>query len=202
MAAEDYAGRHAAYVSNSWGTHEFKGEAGYDIHFARPGVSFFAGSGDSFVKFSYPVAYPSASRNIVSVGGTQLNFNPNGSLLSETGWSGGGGGCSAFETASSAQASYAYYSQVGCAGMRATPDVAANSSSASAVSVYDSNPCGNGCGPWFGAYGTSVATPLWAARAADAGIVLDAAAIYSSIITYRDVTDGGNGNACLPNYNL
>lgn len=202
LAAEDYARQHAQYVSNSWVTQEFKGEAGDDWHFEQPGVSFFAASGDAFVKFAYPTAYPSVSPNVVSVGGTQLNFGADGTLLNETGWSGGGGGCSSYELSSPAQSGFAYYPQVGCNGMRATPDVAADSSSASAVSVYDSNPCGNGCGPWFAAYGTSVATPLWAARAADAGIVVDAATIYSSAITYRDITGGGNGAPCLAHYNL
>ena len=202
LQAEDYAKAHAQYVSNSWVTAEFKGEANDDNHFAQPGVSFFAGSGDSFVKFAYPTAYPSASPNVVSVGGTQLNFDASGNLLSETGWSGGGGGCSSFETASTAQSSFAYYPQVGCGGSRATPDVAADSSEASAVSVYDSNPCGNDCGPWFAAFGTSVATPLWAARAADAGIVINASVIYSATITYRTVTGGGTREPCLPVYNL
>jgi hypothetical protein len=86
--------------------------------------------------------------------------------------------------------------------MRATPDVAADSSERSPVSVYDSNPCGFPCGPWFGAYGTSVGTPLWAARAADAGILVNAATVYSSTITYRDITGGGNGAQCLARYNL
>lgn len=202
LAAEDYAKAHARYVSNSWVTAEFKGEANDDNHFAQPGVSFFAGSGDSFVKFAYPTAYPSASPNVVSVGGTQLNFDASGSLLSETGWSGGGGGCSTFETASTAQSGFANYPQVGCGASRATPDVAADSSGASAVSVYDSNPCGNDCGPWFGAFGTSVATPLWAARSADAGIVITASVIYSATISYRTITGGGNGEPCLPVYNL
>lgn len=89
LAGEDYAKAHAQYVSNSWVTGEFKGEANDDSHFLQPGVSFFAGSGDSFVKFAYPTAYPSVSPNVVSVGGTQLNFDGSGNLLSETGWSGG-----------------------------------------------------------------------------------------------------------------
>jgi subtilase family serine protease len=202
LAAEDYARQHAQYVSNSWVTAEFKNEASADSHFVQPGVSFFAGSGDSFIKFAYPTGYPSVSPDVVSVGGTQLNFNPDGTLASEVGWSGGGGGCSSFETANPAQSSFANYPQVGCNGLRATPDVAADSAQASAVSVYDSNPCGNDCGPWFAAFGTSVATPLWAARAADAGVVIDAAAIYSREIAYRTITAGGNGQPCLPVYNL
>jgi subtilase family serine protease len=201
LAAEDYAKQHAQYVSNSWiigSQQELKSETSDDSHFVQPGVSFFAGSGDVGL-ITY---YPSASPNVISVGGTQLNFSSDGTLLSETGWTGGGGGCSRFEKANAAQLTFAHYAQVGCGGFRATPDVAADSSGNSRVSVYDSNPFGSQSVGWFGAYGTSVATPLWAARAADAGIVVNAATIYASTITYRGVTGGGNGAQCLAGYNL
>ena len=58
LAAEDYASAHAAYVSNSWGGSEFSGETTYDLHFAKPGVSFFVSAGDA----GLPAEYPSASR--------------------------------------------------------------------------------------------------------------------------------------------
>ena len=201
LAAEDYAKRHAQYVSNSWvigSNQETKSEANLDSHFVQSGVSFFAGSGDVGM-ITY---YPSASPNVISVGGTQLNFNSDGTLQSESGWTAGGGGCSKYEIANPAQLAFPYYAQVGCGGLRATPDVAAVASQNSPVSVYDSNPCGYPCGPWFGAFGTSVGSPLWAARAADAGMVLNAATVYSSSITYRDITSGGNGAPCLAGYNL
>ncbi len=86
LAAEDYAKTHAGYVSNSWGGSEFSGESSDDSHFAQTGVSFFASSGDS----GLPAQYPSASPNVISVGGTTLNFSGS-SFLSETGWSGSGG---------------------------------------------------------------------------------------------------------------
>lgn len=197
LVAEDYAKQHAQYVSNSWVTPEFKSESSDDSHFVQAGVSFFAGSGDA----ALTTYYPSASPDVVSVGGTQLNFNPDGTLLSETGWAHGGGGCSKFETAKPAQSGFASYPQVGCGGMRATPDVGAESSDLSRVSVYDSGNYLNG-GNWFGAFGTSIASPLWAARTADAGIVVNAATVYSSTITYRAITAGGNGAPCLPGYNL
>jgi subtilase family serine protease len=202
LAAEDYAKQHAQYVSNSWiigANEETKKETELDSHFAQPGVSFFAGSGDVGL-ISY---YPSASPNVISVGGTQLNFNSDGTLQSETGWTAAGGGCSKYEIANPAQSGFAQYAQVGCRGFRATPDVAANASGNSPVSVFDSNSFGSAnIGGWFGAFGTSVATPLWAARAADAGILVNAATVYSSTITYHDITGGGNGAPCLALYNL
>src|SRR5205823_6478081 len=66
LAAEDYAKAHAQYVSNSWGGSEFSGENAYDSHFVQSGVSFFVSSGDN----GTPAEYPSASPNVISVGGT------------------------------------------------------------------------------------------------------------------------------------
>jgi subtilase family serine protease len=200
FAAEDYAKAHAQYVSNSWGAfNEFATESKDDGHFVQPGTSFFVSSGDR----GLPAAYPSVSPNVVSVGGTQLSFDAAGNFASETGWSGGGGGCSKYEPANPAQSGFAGYGQVGCAGQRATPDVAADAAPASAVSVFDSNPFGGpATGNWFAAFGTSVASPLWAARAADAGIVVDASVVYSSTLTYRDITVGNNGAPCLVGYDL
>src|SRR5438552_5862146 len=94
LAAEDYAKAHADYVSNSWGASEFSGESSYDSHFVQSGVGFFVSSGDA----GLPAEYPSASPNVISVGGTTLHFN-GGSFSSETGWSGSGGGCSVYENA-------------------------------------------------------------------------------------------------------
>src|SRR6266542_1134266 len=107
---------HAQYVSNSWGASEFSSESSYDSHFTQPGVSFFASSGDS----GLPPIYPSASPRVISVGGTTLHFS-GATFTSETGWSGSGGGCSVYETATSAQAGFSQYGQVNCAGKRATP---------------------------------------------------------------------------------
>ena len=158
LTAEDYAKAHANYVSNSWGGSEFSGEASYDSHFAQSGVSFFVSAGDA----GLPAEYPSASPNVISVGGTTLNFT-SGVFSSETGWSGGGGGCSAYETATSAQSSLSGYAQVNCGGKRATPDVSLDADPASGVSVYDSTSY-QGQRGWFTVGGTSASSPMWAAR--------------------------------------
>jgi hypothetical protein len=43
---------------------------------------------------------------------------------------------------------------------------------------------------------------MWAARSADAGVAVDAAYVYGSSITYRDITSGNNGASCLVGYDL
>lgn len=197
LAAEDWARAHAQYVSNSWGAGEFSGEAAYDGHFAWPGTSFFVSSGDA----GLPAEYPSASPNVISVGGTTLTLDKNGGFLGETGWKSGGGGCSIYETASAAQAAFSGYAQVGCGGKRATPDVSLDADPASGVSVYDSTRY-QGQKGWFRLGGTSASAPMWAARSADAGTVVDAGAIYGSSIGYRDITAGNNGAPCLVGFDL
>jgi len=196
LAAEDYAKTHAQYVSNSWGASEFSSETSYDSHFAQSGVSFFVSSGDA----GLPAEYPSASRNVISVGGTTLHFS-GGSFSSETGWSGGGGGCSLYETATSAQSSFGQYAQVGCAGKRATPDLSLDADPASGVSVYDTTRL-QGQKGWFTVGGTSASAPMIAARSAVSGAVVNAAYVYGSSITYRDITVGNNGAPCLVGYDL
>ena len=41
-----------------------------------------------------PGYYPAYSPNVLAVGGSTLNLNPNGTYQSETAWSGSGGGTS------------------------------------------------------------------------------------------------------------
>jgi subtilase family serine protease len=197
LAAEDYAKRNAQYVSNSWGGSEFSGESTYDSHFAQPGVSFFVSAGDN----GTPAEYPSSSPNVISVGGTLLTFNADGSLASETGWTDGGGGCSLYENATAAQRAFAGYGQVNCGGRRATPDVSLDGDPASGVSVYDGTPY-NGQTGWWRVGGTSASSPMWAGRAAVLGSLVDSAFVYGNGITYRDITAGNNGAPCLIGFDL
>jgi subtilase family serine protease len=197
LTAETYASSQAHYVSNSWGASEFSGETAYDSYFSRSGVSFFVAAGDA----GLPAEYPSSSPNVVSVGGTTLHFDSNGNFSGETGWSSGGGGCSAYENATTAQSGFSQYGQVNCAGKRATPDVSLDADPNSGVSVYDSTPY-NGQSGWFTVGGTSASTPMWAAASADTGFVVNSAYVYGSAITYRDIISGNNGAPCLAGYDL
>ena len=197
LAAEDYASAHANYVSNSWGASEFSGENSYDSHFVRSGVVFFVAAGDS----GLPAQYPSASPKVISVGGTFLTFNTDGSLVSETGWVDGGGGCSSYETAAPAQSALPGFSQVNCAGKRATPDVSLDAAPNSGAAVYDSTKYSGQSG-WWQVGGTSLSTPMMAGRSADAGVVTNASYIYGNNITFRDITSGNNGAACLVGFDI
>jgi hypothetical protein len=205
LTAERYAADpnrgNADYVSNSWGGSEFSGETSYDGSFSQSGVSFFVSAGDA----GLPAEYPSASPNVISVGGTTLHFS-GGTFTSETGWSSGGGGCSSYETATSAQANFNGtgsdgYAQVNCNGKRATPDVSLDADPNSGVSVYDSVKYYGQTG-WWTVGGTSASSPMWAARSADQGVAVNSAYVYGNSIPFRDITSGNNGAPCLPGFDL
>ena len=196
MAAEDYAKTHANYVSNSWGTAEFVGESAYDSHFVQTGVSFFVSSGDT----GAPAQYPSSSPQVISVGGTTLNF-VDGAFSTETGWSGSGGGCSLYENATIDQQNFSTYGQVNCVGKRATPDVSLDADPKSGVSVYDSVPYLGQTG-WWRVGGTSASAPMWAGRSAISGAAVNSGYVYGNHIHFRDITSGNNGAPALTGYDL
>jgi subtilase family serine protease len=197
LAAEDYAAGHANYVSNSWGGNESSGETSYDSHFSHSGVSFFVSAGDA----GLPAEYPSSSPNVISVGGTHLTLNSDGSIKDETGWSSGGGGCSKYESATSVQSGFSEYAQVGCNGKRATPDVSLDADPNSGAAVYDSSNY-QGQKGWYQVGGTSLSSPMWAGRAAVSGAIVNAAYVYGDNIGFRDITVGNNGAPCLVGFDL
>ncbi len=198
LSAVDYAASqpNVHQVSMSWGGSEFSGESSYDYHFSVSGVSFTASSGDS----GAGILYPAASPYVVSVGGTTLNVDSSGNVLSETAWSGSGGGLSSFELKPSYQSGFNPYSG------RGVPDVSYDADPNTGVPVYDSY----GYGGWVQVGGTSVGAPQWATISA---IVNSGGGQLSSIsfgtstalykaatgpaysANYRDITSGSNG-AC------
>ena len=67
--------------------------------------------------------------------------------------------------------------------------------------MYDSYKTSNN---WMPVGGTSASSPMWAARAAVSGRVIDARLLYaaSSPIAFRDVTAGNNGRPALAGFDL
>lgn len=182
LAAVDYATSQLGVVavSMSWGGDEFSGETSHETHFNKPGITFFASSGDD----GAGVSWPAASSRVVGVGGTSLTLNPDGSVVSETGWSGSGGGVSAYFSKPSYQTSYGLnYSN------RAVPDVSYSANPSTGVSVYNDG--------WYKVGGTSAGAPQWAAihalslTVSNANLYARAASSYST--HFRDITSGSNG---------
>ncbi len=189
-AANSYIAAHGGKgeVSMSWGGGETSGESSSDHYFTQSGVVYFASAGDS-----PGVIYPSASVNVVSAGGTQVNRNGSGDYTNQTAWSDGGGGDSAYEARPSFQ--NAISSIVGT--KRGTPDLSFDSSGGSPVAVYNSN-CYGG---WLEVYGTSVASPSLAGIINSAGTFnassnaenTEIYANYTNTSDFTDITSGSCG---------
>lgn len=170
LAAVDTASKQTGVVavSMSWGSSEFSGETALDSHFTKPGVTYVAASGDT----GGQVIWPSASPNVLSVGGTTLTTNwPSGETNKngpfdygyEIGWQDSGGGASVYEAEPSGQAQSGLVTQSGT--NRVTPDVAYNADPVSGVAVYSSISYNFRSG-WSEVGGTSAGAPQWAALAA------------------------------------
>ena len=186
-AANSYIAAHGGKgeVSMSWGGSETSGESSSDHYFTQSGVVYFASSGDS-----PGVIYPSASVNVVSAGGTQVNRS-GGNYTNQTAWSDGGGGASKYEARPSFQNSIE--SIVG--SKRGTPDLSFDASGGSPVAVYNSN-CYGG---WLEVYGTSVASPSLAGIINNAGKFntssnAENTEIYGNMGNTSDFTDITSGS--------
>ncbi|HVA49693.1 MAG TPA: S53 family peptidase [Pirellulales bacterium] len=214
LAAVDVARNHPGVVavSMSWGAGEFASESSYDYHFTTPGVTFVAASGDS----GGQVIWPAASPNVLSVGGTTLNLDlPSGTYVSESGWSGSGGGLSAYEPEPTYQ-SGVVPTTLDSSGKRATPDVAYNANPNTGVPVYDSISYSGQSG-WFQVGGTSAGAPQWSGlvavadqarqNAGQSSLANAQADLYSvastSTTDFHDVTSGSaGGNTATSGYDL
>ncbi len=136
---------------------------------AAQGQTVFASSGDTGgfcpvapnngVPAGLPdVNYPASSPYVVSVGGTTLLTNPDGSYDNETAWFAGGGGLSYFEyqpywqDSAAIPTGSACVDAVACAGKN-VPDIAMDADPLSGANVYiGGQPTGVG--------GTSLSSPL------------------------------------------
>jgi subtilase family serine protease len=195
----------ATEVSMSWGGSETSTESSNDSDFAHAGTFYTASAGDS----GHGVIYPSSSPNVISVGGTTLNGCSGTScsgFTSETSWSDGGGGVSAYESIPAYQSSYtgpvsgATTISKLTGGKRGVPDISFDGNPSSGVSIYDSTAYELQSG-WWTVGGTSVGAPNWAGILA-AGAAAGSTALQGNTKIYaggyttnlRDIKSGTNGS--------
>ncbi len=118
---------------------------------AAEGISFYAASGDSGSNDcgngSASVDYPASDPNVTGVGGSSLTTDTNSHYLSETAWSGSGGGVSSVFNAPG-------YQGTGNS-MRTVPDVSSDADPNTGYAIFSA-------GQWQVFGGTSCAAPMWA----------------------------------------
>ncbi len=185
----------ATVISCSWGGPEYSGEQSLDSIFQNSPIPVVVSSGDSGAGVNYPAASP----YVLSVGGTALTLNSDGSYLSEVAWSGSSGGISAYETVPSYQSNFPIPQNPG--SKRGVPDVSYNAAQNTGFSVYDSY----GQGGWLVVGGTSAGAPQWAALIAivngaagknmtSANMSIYTAALSNYSTMFHDITSGQNGS--------
>jgi hypothetical protein len=199
-------------VSISWGWPVVSGDDfAYNADFQKAGVTFIAASGDDG---SSTVNYPSASPDVLAVGGTALMLNSSGYFYgSETAWSGSTGGLNY-------DADLPAYQQGVVSSdytHRAVPDVAYNAAQSTPYIIHDTYPINGQVPGDIDAWGTSAGAPQWAAliALADQGRALSGLAPltgYSETLPmlyhlpsadFHDITTGANqANAAGPGYDV
>jgi subtilase family serine protease len=194
-------------VSMSFGAAEGNWTGSVDSVFTGAGMTYLAATGDS----GAAVSWPSVSANVVAVGGTTLTYTGTGAR-SEVGWTGTGGGISAY----TATPTYQTNAVPGMGGIarRAVADVAFNADPASGQYVAVQTP-GAASVSWLSAGGTSLSTPQWAGLIATAnaaraltgkpalgsphavlyGQISAVPGTYASV--FADITRGSDGTCAL-----
>jgi subtilase family serine protease len=186
-AVNTAAAQDANAISNSYGSFGYDcTEPGYD----HPNIAVTVSSGDS----GFGIACPAVERTVVSVGGTTLNLNGDGSYNSESVWRGTGSGCSSVSLAQAWQTTASNWAAVGCGTHRGMTDVSAVADPKTGVATYDTY----GFGGWLRVGGTSLSAPLIAgvyALAANASTyAYPAQSVYLAPRSLHDVTTGSNGS--------
>jgi kumamolisin len=183
---------------------EVKIESDIFLKLAAAGVNVFISSGDAgsnpgptghASNGPLQVEYQSSDPSVIGVGGTRLVLKSNGTVSSETGWPGSGGGVSILFK----QPVWQKGQGVPSGGKRAVPDVALAADPGTGAYVFL-----NGRGQQIG--GTSWSAPVWAGFCALMNEARDKAnkpklaylnpTLYKQIGTncFRDITAGTNGH--------
>jgi hypothetical protein len=211
----------AKQLSTSWGwlPADPMSEEPIFQEFAAQGQNLFVFSGDDGA-YSPPGCthncvltwYPSGDPYVTTVGGTSLTtYAPGGSRLSETAWSGSGGGFSTNGFAiPSYQAPVINSLNQGSMTLRNVPDVAAEAACCNYYCASDNMPVKGSCMTYV-IYGTSLAAPRWAGFLALANQQANGTPIgflnptiygigqeseYGS--DFYDITEGNNFNSLSP----
>ena len=165
-------------ISNSYGGGDQPELSAYN----HPGIAITASTGDAGYGVSSPASFP----HVIAVGGTTLTRN--GSLFTESAWSGAGSGCSTVNAKPSWQTT-----ATGCSG-KANADVSAVANPSTGVAVYDSYAY-QGAKGWMVFGGTSASAPIIGAAYALGGNLAGYPAQYTWGHTsgLTDVTTGSNG---------
>ena len=186
----------------------------YFEEFAAQGQNLFQAAGDSGAWQPSSEVWPADDPYLTSVGGTDLvTAGPAGPWLSETAWSGGGGGISPDKFAIPAWQAPAASGCASCSKTyRNAPDVAANANYSFYVCADQTTCSANAYG------GTSFAAPMWAGflalvnqqEMAHSGHTLGFInpALYTIGLTseydtdFHDITSGSNGQSAAVGYDL
>jgi subtilase family serine protease len=174
-----------AAVSNSYGLQEFNGMQPLAKFYTHRGTTVVASSGDTGFSIA---SFPAVLANVVSVGGTELSPSTSRRGWSETAWSFGSSGCSAYVNKPSWQDDNHCF-------MRTVADMSAVADN---ITAYDSNlPSGfEGLQPGFIVVaGTSASAPFIAGviGLAGNGHTFTAAFPYQHRSGFFDVRAGSNG---------
>ncbi|MFJ2397248.1 carboxypeptidase regulatory-like domain-containing protein [Streptomyces sp. NPDC087843] len=165
----------AKFVTNSYGLSDTAADGLSGADYDHPGVVVTVSTGDT----GNEVQWPSSDPHVLAVGGTLLTrASDTARGWTEQAWSGGGSGCSTWQTRPDIQDS------VGsdCA-RRATADISADADPSSGLAVYNSLQNG-----WSQVGGTSLSSPLVSAMYALAGA--PEAGTYPNTYPYAHRADG------------
>lgn len=190
-------------VSMSFGANEGTFTQSVGSVFTADKMTYLAATGDSGAQ----VSWPSVDPNVLAVGGTSLTYSGTGTRT-EAGWSGTGGGISAYTPKPGYQSNAV--PGMGNVPRRAAADVAFNADPNTGQYTAVMKP-GSSSVYWMSAGGTSSGPPQWAGLIAVANAVraqagkppLGAphAALYGQIASvpgnyasaFADITKGANG---------
>lgn len=149
------------FVIMPWGIFEFAGELDCDSMFTQPGVIYISGN-EGGLKM---IEYPSASPNVLAVGGSAFVRDAQGNLNGETSTTFWSGGMSRFELRPAYQDGVSRRVKIG----RGVPDVAfAGDAAVSPELYYDSIPL-NGFMGWQYTGNLNFGEAFWAAVISLAG---------------------------------